>query len=155
MRATVAPPRRSGTGGPAPMPLKIFIGLVFLVHGVGHSLGYFPVFGWAKSEGWSSESWILTGPVGPTIANAISLVLWTIPSVGFVLAGLGVLGIGIPADWIRPLALVSAVVSIVAIALFWDALPALSSKIGALAVDVAVLWAVVVAQWPSNDVVPG
>lgn len=137
------------------MPLKIIIGLVFLVHGVGHSLGLFPIFGWAKSEGSSGDSWILTGPIGPTIANTLALVLWTIPLVGFVLAGLGVLGVAVPGDWIRPLAVVSSIVSIAVVLLFWDSLPALSSKIGALAVDIAVLWAVVVAHWPSSDVVPG
>ncbi len=137
------------------MPLKIFIGLVLLVHGVGHSLGYFPIFGWAKSEGWTGDSWILTSPLGPTVANGVALVLWTIPLVGFVLAGLGVLGVAVPADWIRPLAIVSSVVSIAAIVLFWDSLPALTSKIGALAVDIAVLWAVLVAHWPASDVVPG
>jgi hypothetical protein len=137
------------------MPLKIIIGLVLIAHGIGHGLGYAPIFGWAKAEGWSGDSWMLTGALGPTVSNVIALVLWTIPLVGFVLVGLGVFGVGIPADWIRPMAVVSSVVSIVGVVLFWDALPALTSKIGAIAIDVIVLWAVIVAHWPSSEVVPG
>jgi hypothetical protein len=136
------------------MPLKLIIGLVLIAHGIGHSLGYFPVFGWARAEGWSADSWLLTGPLGSTAANAIGVILWTVALVGFVAVGLGVLGIVVPAEWLRPLAVAAAVASLLAIGLYWDALPSIVSKIGAAAIDIAVLWAVLVGDWPSTDVVP-
>ena len=136
------------------MPLQLIIGVVLIAHGIGHVLGYFPVMGWASAEGWSGDSWLLTAPIGTTGANAIALVLWTVPLVGFTLAGLGVLGIAVPATWIRPLAVLAAVVSIAGVILFWNAFPTMTNRIGALVIDVIVLWAVLVAHWPSSDVVP-
>lgn len=137
------------------MPLKLIIGVVLIAHGIGHSLGYFPIFGWAKAAGWSGDSWILTGPAGVTATHVLGFVLWTVALVGFVVAGLGVLGIAVPVGWIRPASVVASIVSLVGIALFWDAFPSIVSKVGAIAVDVAVLWAVLVAHWPSSDIVPG
>ncbi len=137
------------------MPVNLIIGIVLIAHGIGHVLGYFPIFGWASVDGWTGESWLLTAPIGVAGANAIALVLWTIPMVGFTLAGLGVLGIAVPTTWIRPLAVVSAVVSIAGIVLFWHAFPTMTNRIGAIAVDIVVLWAVLVAHWPSSDVVAG
>jgi hypothetical protein len=137
------------------MPLKIIIGLVLIAHGIGHSLGYFPIFGWAKAEGWTGDSWILSGPAGVTATHAVGIVLWTVALVGFVVAGLGVLGVFVPATWIRPVAVVASVVSLVGIVLFWDAFPSIVSKVGAIGIDVVVLWAVLVGHWPSSEVVPG
>ena len=137
------------------MSLKLIIGLVLVAHGIGHSLGAFPIFGWAKADGWSGDSWILTGPAGVTATHALGLVLWAAALVGFVVAGLGVLGVAVPVEWIRPVAVVASMVSLVAIGLFWDALPSMVSKVGAIGVDVIVLWAVLVAHWPSTEIVPG
>lgn len=137
------------------MSSTLIIGIVLIAHGIGHSLGYFPIFGWATAPDWTGDSWLLSGPIGTTAANAIAVALWTVALVGFVVAGLGILGIAVPSAWIRPTAVVAAIVSLVAIGLFWDAFPSVVSKIGAIAIDVAVLWAVLVAHWPSTDVVPG
>ena len=113
------------------------------------------VFGWAKADGWTADSWVLTGPAGVTATHAVGIVLWSVALVGFVVAGVGVLGIAVPVAWIRPAAVIASVASLVAIGLFWDALPSMTSKVGAIAVDVAVLWAVLVAHWPASEVVPG
>lgn len=137
------------------MPLNLIIGIVLIAHGIGHSLGYFPIFGWATAAGWSGDSWALTGPLGTPVANAIAIVLWTVALVGFVAAGLGILGFAVPGAWIRPLAVVAAIASIAGVVLFWDAFPSIVSKVGAIAIDIAVLWAVFVGHWPSTDIVPG
>lgn len=137
------------------MPLKLVIGLVLIAHGIGHVLGLFPILGWAKADGWTADSWVLSGPVGVTAAHALGAVLWLVALVGFVIAGVGVLGMAVPAAWIRPAAVVASVASLIAIGLFWDALPSATSKVGAIGVDLAVLWAVVIGHWPASDVVPG
>jgi hypothetical protein len=137
------------------MVLKLLIGGVLIAHGIGHVLGWFPVFGWARSPGWTGDSWLLSGTVGSGPANVLAVVLWGVAMVGFVLVGLGVLGLPVPAGWLRPLAVVAAVASLLAVGLFWESIPAVSGRIGAVAVDVIVLWAVLVGHWPSTDVVPG
>jgi hypothetical protein len=51
----------------------------------------------------------------------------------------------------RTLAIWSSVISLVAIALFWNAFVALfPNKIGAIAVDVATLVALLWASWPTE-----
>ena len=136
------------------MWLKVIIGTVLIAHGVGHVLGLFPAFGWARTTGWSADSWALTGWAGPTVSHVVGIALWSTAMVTFVLAGLGVLGLWVPISWIRPLAVVGSVVSIVGIVLFWEAFPEMSSRVAALAVDVIVLWAVLVGHWPSSEIVP-
>jgi hypothetical protein len=65
--------------------------------------------------------------------------------VGFLAATAGFfLGEG----WWRQVAVGSAAVSLVALVLFFDALP-VSSRVACVAVDLAVLYGVLVAGWPS------
>jgi hypothetical protein len=57
----------------------------------------------------------------------------------------------LPASWWQPLAIGSAAVSLISIALFPMAFPTFST-LGAVAVDVALLVAVLVYQWTPSDV---
>ena len=137
------------------MVLKVIIGVVLIAHGIGHVLGWFPILGWARSAGWTGESWLLSGAVGSGITNVVAFTLWGVAMVGFVLVGLGVLGLPVPVAWLRPLAVLAAVASLLAVGLFWESIPAMSGRIGSIAIDVIVLWAVLVGHWPSSEVVPG
>ena len=113
---------------------RIAIALVLGAHGIGHVMGWMPAFG-VTIEGVSGRSWVLSDPLGEALTRIIATVLWVIPTVGFLAMAYGwYAGLA----WWEPVALVAAIVSLVAIALFPDALP-LMSRIGALAVDVVVL----------------
>lgn len=130
--------------------LKIVIGLVLIAHGIGHSMGMLKVFGLASvNPGWDGSSWILSGVAGSTVTNAVGIVLWAVALVGFVAAGLVVFGV-LPEDWWVPLAVVSSVASLAGIVLFPVAFPVIST-IGALAVDVVVLAAVLWAGWSPSE----
>ncbi len=50
--------------------------------------------------------------------------------------------------WWRPVAIGSALMSLLAVLLFFDALP-MGSRVGCVAVDLAVLYGVLVADWPA------
>jgi hypothetical protein len=57
----------------------------------------------------------------------------------------------VPHEWWRMLAIVSAVVSLIALVLFWNAFIYLfPHKVGAIAVNVAVLVGLLWANWPSE-----
>lgn len=133
--------------------LRIVIALVLIVHGIGHSLGWFPAFGWAKAEHWSEQSWLLSNILGPSATRWIGITIWLVALVGFLAAGLGLFGILVPATWWRTLAVVSAIVSLVGLALFWNAFPGLLNKVGAIGVDVAALVALLWARWPPAEMV--
>lgn len=125
--------------------LKILIVLVLVAHGIGHSIGV--AGGWGNNAwGGTGESWLLTPTLGRSTAVLEGLI-WLIPAIGFLTAG-GALLAGMDA-W-RALALGSSVVSLLAIAVFPQQLPAFST-IAAAAVDVAVIVGLLVLEWPSVD----
>ena len=82
--------------------LRLFIVLVLVAHGVGHSIGI--AGGWGNNAwGGSGESWLLTPVLGRS-AGVLEGLIWLIPAIGFVAAG-GALLAGLDA-W-RALALAS------------------------------------------------
>jgi hypothetical protein len=126
--------------------IKILVAVVLFAHGIGHVLGPLQVFKvTAASPSWNGDSWLLTGATGQTVSNVIGLVLWIGAMVGFVAASAVVMG-WLPASWWVPLAVVSSVLSLVAIVLFPTAFP-MTSTVGAVVVDVAVLVAVLGLKW--------
>jgi hypothetical protein len=127
--------------------LKIVIALVLVAHGIGHSIGV--AGGWGNNAwGGSGESWALSPVLGRSTA-VLEGVIWLLPAIGFVAAGVALL-MGFDA-W-RVLAVASSVASLVAVALFPLQLPA-SSMIAAVVVDAAVVVSLTLLQWPSADAV--
>jgi hypothetical protein len=122
------------------------IALVLFAHGIGHSMGIVQATNLATiNPQWQGDSWLLTGPLGATSAKSIGILVWSVALVGFTILAASVVG-WVPASWFAPVGVLSAVVSIVGIALFPLAFPTFST-LGALAVDVAVLAAVLVWRW--------
>jgi len=130
--------------------LKIVIALVLVAHGIGHSLGPLGMFKLATvNPAWRGDSWVLSGVGGVGITQVVGTVLWLLALVGFVVLGAVVMG-WLPAAWWRPLAIGSSLVSLVGLFLFPSAFPVFSTM-GALAVDVAVLAAVLWFGWAPGD----
>lgn len=126
--------------------VNVLVAIVLLAHGIGHVLGPLQVLKvGAINPMWAGDSWLLTGVAGQSVTNVIGLVLWIAAMVGFAAAAAVVMG-WLPAAWWAPLAIGSSVVSLIAIALFPNAFP-MTSTVGAVVVDVAVLAAVLVLKW--------
>jgi UPF0716 family protein affecting phage T7 exclusion len=127
------------------------IGLVLVLHGIGQLLGVLALTR-LGTETWNARSWLLTRPLGEPVARAVDAVLWTVACVLFVTAGLSVLGLALTGvDW-RALAVAGALVSLVGSALFWNAFPVLiPNKVGSIAVNLATVWGVLVADWPTDS----
>jgi len=131
--------------------LKLVIALVLLAHGIGHSMGLLQVFRVATvNPQWHGDSWLLTNALGATIAQLTGVVVWTAAIIGFALLAAAVVG-WLPGSWFTALAIASAAVSLAGLALFPTAFPAFST-IGALAVNAAVLVAVVWYHWVPSDI---
>ena len=130
--------------------VKIAIGVVLIAHGIGHSMGLLQVFKVATvNPQWQGDSWLLSGVMGTTVAQSIGVSLWTLAIIGFALLAGVVVG-WVPAAWWQPVAIGSAVVSLVGLFLFPMAFPTFSS-IGALVIDIAVLAAVLWYHWTPSD----
>jgi uncharacterized membrane protein YphA (DoxX/SURF4 family) len=114
--------------------MRIIIGVLLIIHGFAH---------WEITSAWGSKesetSWLLVQ------VGAFDTVLWAVTLVGFILAGIAVF-IGLRL-W-RALAIASAILSLVTMALFWH----FSMIIGAV-VDGGILFALLWARWPQPNLV--
>jgi hypothetical protein len=131
--------------------LKLIIALVLLAHGIGHSMGLLQIFNVAVvNPAWRGDSWLLGGSAGSTAtASVIGGIVWTASIVGFAALAAVVMG-WLPVAWWAPLAVGSAIVSLVGLLLFPLAFPTVST-IGAFAVDVVVLVAVLWTDWEPGE----
>ncbi len=133
--------------------LRIIISLVLIAHGIGHWMGIMTAVGAIKTDNWHSRSWLLTDSLGDSTARIVALVLWIVAFIGFLAAGTGTLGWSVTEDSWRTLAVIAAVISLVALVLFWNAFAVLfPNKIGAIAVNIATLVAILLADWPSDEI---
>jgi hypothetical protein len=129
--------------------LKLALALIVLGHGLGHVLFLAPSLRVADWAGQSAHSWALTGTLGDGVARGIAAVIWTVSIALFIAAVAGWLT---DASWWRAATVAGSVVSIVGIVLFWDGI-ATSSAAMALAFDVVLLVALLVAHWPASEAV--
>lgn len=129
----------------------VIVGALAL-HGLGHG-GALGALIWigarpgSDTGGWrAARSWLATGLPAST-ATTVASTFWIVSLIGFVAAALAFSGIVIPGEAWRPLAVVSALVSMVGIVLFWGTWP-LFNTFAALAMNVAVLVALLGLHWP-------
>jgi hypothetical protein len=100
---------------------------------------------------WSSRSWLLTDLFGDSLARIVCIILYGAALIGFIAAVLGLMGWAVPHDLWRTLAIVSAVISLIAVGLYWNGLILLfPHKIGAIGVDIAVLVCLIALNWPAE-----
>lgn len=119
--------------------LSLVIGFLLMIHGFAH--WNLPT-GWGKSP--TEHSWLLGSlHAEASTIHVIGTVLWIVTLFAFLAAG-GALFAHL--SWWRTLAVASSIVSLVMILLFWK--PAL--VFGAL-VDIGVIAALLVAHWPSTE----
>ena len=130
---------------------RLWIGIVLILHGIGHALGVLALSS-LGSESWNARSWLF----GDSTARVVSAVMWVACIAAFVVAGLALLEIGFPEGGWKPVAVIAAFVSLSALALFWNAFPVLfPNKVGAIAVNLAVIVGVLFADWPTEEMLNG
>ncbi|MFN2175261.1 MAG: hypothetical protein ACK2U3_04865 [Anaerolineales bacterium] len=135
----------------SPTTLRIVIFLVLLAHGIGHSMAFFPAWGISSTENWHHRSWLLTPLIGDKASRVINTILFLAAFLGFIGSAIGLMGWLVPHDLWRPLAVPSAVISLAALFLFWNSFVAFfPNKIGAIAVNLAVLVCLLYLNWPTE-----
>ncbi len=136
--------------------IKLIAAGVLLLHGLGHG-GALGALAWIRfrpgtpSGDWlSARSWLapsLSADTATTLAGAF----WIVSLVGFVIAAMSFWGVIVPDSVWRPLAVAAALVSATGIVLFFSTWP-MFNTLAALAVNVAVLAAVLWLRWPPDAV---
>jgi hypothetical protein len=134
----------------SPQTLRIVMFIVLLAHGIGHTMGVLAALGLSTMESWSTHSWLLSG-LGETVNRVLCGLLYGVSVVLFVIVSLALMDWIVPHDAWRSLAVIGAVISLVAVIVYWQGLVALvPNKIGALVVNVAILVVYFIADWPSE-----
>jgi hypothetical protein len=126
--------------------LRIVIGIAVVAHGVGHVLFMPPLNGVLRLDS-NGHSWLLGGILSDGGTAILASVLASLAGVAFVATGVGIV---LQTGWWRQLAILASVVSIVLVAAMWNGVPT-SSAAFALAFDVVVLLALLVAHWPAPE----
>ncbi|HET9435738.1 MAG TPA: hypothetical protein VFO50_02685 [Candidatus Limnocylindrales bacterium] len=124
------------------------IGLALLAHGIGHVL-FMPALAQLMRLQASGHSWLLTGIAGDGITKGLASLVAGVVLIAFVAASGGLF---LQAAWWRPLAIAAAIASAILIVAMWDGLPT-NPAIAALVFDGVVLVALVLARWPSEDMI--
>ena len=126
--------------------LKTIVAIFLILHGLVHSILAMVPSPKAPGGGIATfypglGSWLFTG-LSEQASKTIAILLSVIATLGFVATGLALLGALVPFDWWRVLAIASAAISLLLVAIFWD--PYL---IVGLLIDLAVLVTLLLTKW--------
>ena len=132
------------------MFLRVLIGILLLLHGLIHGVlaiapnprAAQPVAATFFSV-WAGP-W-LTDRVSGGALKSVALVLAAVAAIGFLLAGWAMFDRLIPHIWWRPLAIASAMISLLLCALFWD-----RYLIMGPVVAIGVIVALALFRWPTE-----
>jgi hypothetical protein len=135
--------------------LKIALGIFLMAHGAVHAiLAVAPNPGEEEARPGAfftavDRSWLLPQlGLDAGVIRWIGIILVALSALGFILAGLGVLGVpGLSAVW-RSVAIGSSCLSLLLLILFWY--PWL---IVGVAIDIAVLLMLIWAKWPTVELI--
>jgi hypothetical protein len=130
----------------SPEITRWLIAVLLLAHGIGHVL-FMPILAPGLRLDATGQSWLLDPIVGGGASKLVASVVGALALAAFVAAAGGVL---LQAGWWRPLAIAAAVGSACLVVALWGGIQG-SSAFFALAFDAVVLFALVVARWPSES----
>ena len=136
--------------------IKLVAAGVLLLHGLGHG-GALAALAWIRLRPgtptgyWvAARSWLAPSLRADT-ATTLASVFWAVSLLGFVIAAMSFWGVVVPRGVWQLVAVASALVSMAGIACFFGTWP-MFNTIAALAVNVAVLAAVLWLRWPPDAV---
>lgn len=129
--------------------IKLVIFGALLVHGIAHMGALGGLIWIAYSPGTNTSGWLparswLFPSLSALAATTVASIFWIVSLLGFIAVALSFWGILVPGDVWRPLAIASAIVSTLGIALFFGTWPTFNTVaalgMNIVAVLVALLW---------------
>ena len=126
--------------------VNTIVAIFLILHGLVHAILAMvpnpkdPGSGFAT---FFSQSWLLSSlGLSQSTGRSIAILLAIIATIGFIATGLALLDILVPFDWWRPLALASAVISLLLLVIFWN-----TYLIVGVLIDIALLVALLAFNW--------
>jgi len=133
-----------------PNTLRSIIAIFLFVHAIGHIQGIVASLGVIKSETWNVRSWLFDGLLGEKGSRTLAMILFAVCVLGFLATAFSFLGIGLPHEPWRTLAVIFAVPSVLGLIAYWNAFAQFFNKIGAISVDGWILVGLLLMSWPSE-----
>ena len=134
----------------SPKTLRTIIAIFLFVHAIGHAQGVVAALGVIKSDTWHIRSWLFDGLLGEKASRIIAIILFAACVLGFLATAFSFLGIGLPHENWRTLAVIFAIPSVVGLVTYWNAFAQLFNKIGAIGVNGWILIGLLLLKWPSE-----
>jgi hypothetical protein len=134
----------------SPKTLRTIIAIFLFVHAIGHGQGLVASLGLFNSDTWHARSWLFDNLLGEKGSRVLALILMVICILGFIATAFSFLGIGIPHDLWRTLAIIFAVPSVLSLIFYWNAFSQLFNKIGAIGVNGWILIGLLIMKWPTE-----
>jgi hypothetical protein len=134
----------------SPKTLRTIIAIFLFVHAIGHIQGVIASLGVIKSDTWHARSWLFDGLLGEKGSRMLALVLMAICVLGFLATAFAFLGIGLPHDSWRTLAVIFAVPSVLSLIFYWNAFSQFFNKVGAIGVNGWILIGLLILNWPTE-----
>ena len=134
----------------SPKTLRTIIAVFLFIHAIGHVQGIVASLGVIKSDTWHVRSWLFDGLLGEKGSRTLAIILFAICVLGFLATAFSFLGIGLPHEPWRTLAIIFAVPSVLSLVTYWGAFAQLFNKVGAIGVDAWILIGLLFLKWPSE-----
>jgi hypothetical protein len=133
-----------------PKTLRTIIAVFLFVHAIGHGQGIIASLGLLNSETWNVRSWLFDNLIGGKASRMLAMVLFIICVLGFLATAFSFLGIGIPHDAWRTMAIIFAIPSVLSLIAYWNAFAMFFNKAGAIGVNAWILIILPFLKWPSE-----
>jgi hypothetical protein len=134
----------------SPQTLRTIIPIFLFIHAIGHIQGVIASLGMIKSDTWHARSWLFDGLLGEKGSRTLATILFSVIVLGFLATAFAFMGIGIPHDAWRTLAIAFASLSALGLAAYWDVFAMFFNKAGAIGVNGWILIGVLLLNWPSE-----
>ena len=134
----------------SPKTLRTIIAIFLFVHAIGHIQGIVASLGVIKSETWNVRSWLFDGLLGEKGSRILAMILFVVCVLGFLATACSFLGVGLPHELWRTLAIIFAVPSVLGLVAYWNAFAQLFNKVGAIGVNGWILIGLLLLKWPSE-----
>lgn len=134
----------------SPKALRTIIAVFLFVHAIGHIQGLIAALGVIKSETWHARSWLFDGLLGEKGSRTLALILFAVCVLGFLATAFSFLGVGLPHEYWRTLAIIFAIPSVLSLVFYWNAFSQFFNKVGAIGVNGWILIGLLLLKWPSE-----
>lgn len=135
----------------SPKTLRTIIAVFLFIHAIGHVQGIVASLGIIKAENWHARSWLFDGLLGEKGSRTLAIILFAVCVLGFLATAFSFLGVGLPRDMWRTLAIVFAFPSVLSLVAYWNAFAMFFNKVGAIGINGWILIGLMLLQWPTEE----